>query len=194
MEKVKSAPTKHKAERARIFPLDEANMLYVYPSLAMNIGFNEALVAHRLYCLTYDSEKTIGQWIMFSTKQWEEEFPFWSKSTIQRTFQSLKDGGIITSRKLNKQEIVSMLCEKTPQRLNTDLDFYVCDWCKGETFILNEHHYPVPKESGGERVVKVCPNCHYEFHSLETLTLYSLDKKMIDDFDEVEVDNNGSNR
>ena len=169
-----------------ILIIKDNRFLYVYPSLAVNIGFNESMVAHRLYRLICESEKVIGRWIMFTTNQWEKEFPFWSRSTIQRTFQSLEDCGIVISRKLTKNEIVSMLQAKRPQQLNTDLDFYVCDWCKGETFILNEHHYPIPKESGGEQVVKVCPNCHYEFHSLETLTLYSLNQKMINEFDEVE--------
>jgi len=184
----KNELTNNKPPRARIFP-DEANMLYVYPSLAMNIGFNEALIAHRLYRLMPDANT---KWVMLTTNQWEKEFPFWSRSTVQRTFQSLENWGIVISRKLTKNEIVSMLQAKTPQQLNTDLDFYTCEWCNGETFILNEHHYPIPKENDGTETVKICPNCHCEFHGLETLILYSLDQKMINDFDDVEKVNDES--
>lgn len=41
---------------------------------------------------------------------------------------------------------------------------YVCEWCKTKTNAIQEHHYPIPKSKGGKEIVKICPNCHYEYH------------------------------
>ena len=41
---------------------------------------------------------------------------------------------------------------------------FPCDWCGCKTFALQEHHYPIPKHLGGTETVKICPNCHFEFH------------------------------
>ena len=43
----------------------------------------------------------------------------------------------------------------------------ICEWCDEESFILQEHHYPIQKKDGGKDVVKICPNCHYTFHYLK---------------------------
>ena len=45
-----------------------------------------------------------------------------------------------------------------------------CEWCGTKTFMLNSHHYPIPKSQGGKKVVHICPNCHYEFHYLSGMT------------------------
>lgn len=41
-----------------------------------------------------------------------------------------------------------------------------CDWCGCRTFALQEHHFPIPKSKGGKDIVKICPNCHYEYHKI----------------------------
>ena len=157
--------------------------LQVLPTLACRIGLNEAMVAHRLHRLIHES----GKWVMLSTEQWNNEFPFWSRSTVQRTFTSLEDQSIIISRKLTKNEIVTILSDKHEQLFRDGRFTYArCTWCNAETLTLNEHHYPIPKASGGEDIVNICPNCHCEFHSLELVTLYSLNQQLIDELDEVE--------
>lgn len=42
----------------------------------------------------------------------------------------------------------------------------ICEWCKQESYVLQEHHYPIMAKDGGTNVVKICPNCHYTFHKL----------------------------
>ena len=42
-----------------------------------------------------------------------------------------------------------------------------CEWCKGQSIVLHEHHCPTPRRFGGPDVVNICPNCHYCYHSLE---------------------------
>lgn len=41
-----------------------------------------------------------------------------------------------------------------------------CEWCGASTFALQEHHFPIPKCKGGNKTVRICPNCHYEYHAL----------------------------
>lgn len=40
----------------------------------------------------------------------------------------------------------------------------VCDWCGNKNLILHTHHYPIPKSKNGTNTVKICPNCHTNFH------------------------------
>jgi len=44
---------------------------------------------------------------------------------------------------------------------------FICDWCEKKTFVLHEHHYPIPKKFKGNKTVNICPNCHYTFHHME---------------------------
>ena len=41
-----------------------------------------------------------------------------------------------------------------------------CEWCGNESYILQQHHYPIPRSKGGTNIVNICPNCHYTYHSL----------------------------
>lgn len=43
-----------------------------------------------------------------------------------------------------------------------------CEWCGKECYILQDHHYPISHKKGGKKIVKICPNCHYTFHKLES--------------------------
>ena len=56
------------------------------------------------------------------------------------------------------------LKEKTIELSN---QWRTCEWCNNDCYILHEHHFPIPKKQGGKEIVKICPNCHYTFHSLE---------------------------
>jgi len=42
-----------------------------------------------------------------------------------------------------------------------------CSWCNKKTWLLVDHHYPVPKCKGGKSIVKICPSCHQMFHFIE---------------------------
>lgn len=43
-----------------------------------------------------------------------------------------------------------------------------CEWCGEKCYILQEHHFPISAKDGGKEIVKICPNCHYTFHKLES--------------------------
>ena len=72
--------------------------------------------------------------------------PFFSIKTIQRSLSFLLDKEIVLKSKHN--------CK------------FKCEWCGCGCNVINEHHYPIPKSMGGTKIVRICPNCHYEFHSL----------------------------
>ena len=43
----------------------------------------------------------------------------------------------------------------------------VCEWCEGRCYILESHHYPIPKREKGTEVVNICGKCHSDFHDIE---------------------------
>jgi hypothetical protein len=81
--------------------------LMVRPELAKQIGLNEAIFLQQLHCwLTSDLAKLIDErwWVYNTYTSWQEDnFPFWSLSTIKRVISKLKGLNlIITTSKYNK--------------------------------------------------------------------------------------------
>ena len=84
--------------------LIEEHPLQVLPSLAKKYGLNEAIFLQQLHYWMTD-KKTVGvtcdnrRWIKNSARQWREDnFPFWSEDTIQRTIKSLVDRRVLLTR------------------------------------------------------------------------------------------------
>ena len=89
------------------------------------------------------------------------EFLAISNRKLAHGFEKLKELGYISDSKISYEEIKEIvLKEKETAK-------YICEWCGCKCNILNEHHYPIPKSKGGTETVKICPNCHSEFHSVE---------------------------
>lgn len=78
--------------------------LQVLPSLAVNIGLNEAIVLQQIhYWQSMRKNLRDGRyWVYNSVTQWEEQFPFWSYSTIRRALASLKELGVVDTANYNK--------------------------------------------------------------------------------------------
>src|SRR5690625_5100977 len=90
------------------------NLLYVdkplviNPALAKKIGLNEAIILQQLnYWLTrtgsgvsYDGV----QWVYNTYSDWQEQAPFFSERTIQRTILKLEKIGIVRSAMLRKSK------------------------------------------------------------------------------------------
>lgn len=79
--------------------------LQVLPSLAKEIGLNEAIVVQQIHYWIRISrnEKDGFKWVYKTFAEWKEEFPFWHINTIKRTIKKLEDDEIIFSSKtLNK--------------------------------------------------------------------------------------------
>jgi hypothetical protein len=67
------------------------------PNVAAAIGVSEAIVIHRLdYWLGRTKHHFDGRaWVYNTYESWQEQFPFWSRRTIQATFRRLERLGIV---------------------------------------------------------------------------------------------------
>lgn len=80
--------------------------LQVLPKLAEKIGLNEAIILQQVhYWLNTSGKKIDGRnWIYNSYADWEEQFPFWSISTIRRTITSLENQNLLIHGNYNKMK------------------------------------------------------------------------------------------
>ncbi|HDW3275894.1 TPA: conserved phage C-terminal domain-containing protein [Enterobacter asburiae] len=82
--------------------------IVINPDLAYSIGLNEAIALQQVnYWLketTSGLERDGVRWIYNTNEQWLEQFPFWSESTLKRTFTRLKNLGVIKVEQLNKSQ------------------------------------------------------------------------------------------
>jgi hypothetical protein len=90
-----------------------------------------------------------------------------SKESISRGISLLESKGYI--KKDFDIEIVKKLKNKNFTGLG--LGNCICEWCNIKTIVLHQHHYPVTKSMGGKDTVKICPNCHHEFHFSKKIKL-----------------------
>ena len=82
--------------------------IVINPDLAFSIGLNEAIALQQVnYWLketTSGLERDGVRWIYNTNEQWLEQFPFWSESTLKRTFTRLKQLGVLKVEQLNKSQ------------------------------------------------------------------------------------------
>ncbi|MGF9979329.1 conserved phage C-terminal domain-containing protein [Viridibacillus arvi] len=78
--------------------------LQVLPSLAVKVGLNEAIVVQQIhYWIGISKNVRDGYtWVYKTFDDWQDEFPFWSKRTIERTISVLEKNGILVSASYNK--------------------------------------------------------------------------------------------
>lgn len=77
------------------------NPLVLLPSLAKNIGLNQAIVIQQIHYWLQASKTKINdkKWVYNTIDEWLEQFPFFSRSTLERTISSLvKDGFLIVEK------------------------------------------------------------------------------------------------
>jgi uncharacterized phage protein (TIGR02220 family) len=79
----------------------------VIPSLAVKIGLNEAMVLQQIhYWLGISKHDIDGRtWVYNTYEEWQKQFPFWSVSTIKRTFRSLEMMGYLLSENWNRMKM-----------------------------------------------------------------------------------------
>ena len=85
----------------------------------------------------------------------------YNKRQLKDLKKSLVNLGYLKKTKIIPDDLKKL----TIQKSHTGL---ICEWCKKECYILQKHHYPIPAREGGNKVVNICPNCHYTFHALES--------------------------
>ncbi|PEY62569.1 hypothetical protein COJ41_18485 [Bacillus thuringiensis] len=81
--------------------------LIVLPSLAVEIGLNEAIIVQQIhYWLQKSNHEYDGRkWIYNSAEEWKKQFPFWGIATIRRTFTKLENSGLLLVGNYNKLKI-----------------------------------------------------------------------------------------
>lgn len=82
--------------------------IVINPDLAYSIGLNEAIALQQVNYWLKETNSGIERdgvrWIYNTTEQWLEQFPFWSESTLKRTFTRLKTLGVLRVEQLNKSQ------------------------------------------------------------------------------------------
>lgn len=80
--------------------------LQVLPSLAREIGLNEAIMLQQMhYWLIKSSHEFEGvKWFYKTLEDWQTEFPFWSAMTIRRTLTNLEKQKVIRIGDFNKKK------------------------------------------------------------------------------------------
>lgn len=80
--------------------------LQVLPSLAREIGLNEAIMLQQMhYWLLKSSNEFEGvKWFYKTLEDWQTEFPFWSAMTIRRALTNLEKQKVIRIGNFNKKK------------------------------------------------------------------------------------------
>ena len=80
--------------------------LQVLPSLARELGLNEAIMLQQMhYWLIKSSHEFEGvKWFYKTLEDWQTEFPFWSIMTIRRTLTNLEKQKVIRIGNFNKKK------------------------------------------------------------------------------------------
>jgi len=80
--------------------LIQESPLQVLPSLAIQVGLNEAMVLQQLHfrSLISNNVRDGHKWVYKTYEKWKnEEFPFWSVDTIKRAIRRLEVKGFIVA-------------------------------------------------------------------------------------------------
>lgn len=86
--------------------LIDENPLVLLPSLAVKIGLNQAIVIQQIHYWLQASKTKINnkKWVYNTIDEWHEQFPFFSRSTLERTISSLiKDEFLIVEKLSNNK-------------------------------------------------------------------------------------------
>lgn len=83
--------------------LMDEHPLQVLPSLAVAIGLNEAIIVQQMhYWLKTSKHEHDGRrWIYNTLEQWQQQFPFFSVSTLRRTIDALRKRGVLLTGNYN---------------------------------------------------------------------------------------------
>ncbi|OQM47511.1 replication protein [Anoxybacillus sp. UARK-01] len=81
--------------------------LVILPSLAKTVGLNESIILQQLHYWLERSTHTYEgyKWVYNTYEEWQEQFPFWSESTIRRIITKLEKQGLIITGNFNRSKI-----------------------------------------------------------------------------------------
>lgn len=85
--------------------------LMVDKKLAKKIGLNQAMVLQQVHYWLENNKKANRNfhqeryWTYNTMDAWQEEFPFWSKETVRRTFDKLRKMGLLVVGNFNRYKM-----------------------------------------------------------------------------------------
>jgi hypothetical protein len=81
--------------------------LVVIPSLAVAVGLDESIVLQQLHywLLRSTNERDGRKWVYNTTKEWAQQFPFWTEEVIKRIMRSLRDKEVVITARYNEMKI-----------------------------------------------------------------------------------------
>ena len=107
--------------------LFDKHPLVINPTLASIIGLNEAIVLQQIHYwieLNKAANRNLKHghtWTFNSYENWQEQFPFWSLSTIKRLFTQLKKRKLIITANYNKLSFDQTIWYRINYRKLTDI-------------------------------------------------------------------------
>ncbi|MGP2911151.1 hypothetical protein ACTVKE_14700 [Serratia marcescens] len=82
--------------------------LVVLPELAARIGLNQAIALQQIHYWLADTASGVEyngrRWVYNTMEEWAKQFPFWSLSTVKRTFSDLERQGCIYVEQLSEDK------------------------------------------------------------------------------------------
>ena len=95
--------------------LTDKKPIVINRELAELVGLNESIVLQQINYWVEDINKKKGEqsinyqdgyyWTFNSYKEWQKQFPFWSKSTVRRTIKKLEKRKLIETANYNRMKI-----------------------------------------------------------------------------------------
>lgn len=87
--------------------LFDEHPLVIQPSVAKLLGLNEAIFLQQLNYWLQKSDHFFNghKWVYNTYQGWQEQFPFWSSSTIRRIIRKLEESGILLTANYNCSKI-----------------------------------------------------------------------------------------
>jgi len=139
--------------------------LQIIPSLAVQVGLNEAILLQQLHfrSLISQNQRDGYKWVYKTYEEWKnEEFPFWSVDTIKRTIRKLEKAGIIIST----AEYNHMKMDKTK--------WYRIDYTS--LHVLTLQNAPTTIANSAEDEMQIAPTLQGDLPSAITKELKSIKK------------------
>lgn len=154
--------------------LDESPLL-ILPSLATEIGLNEAVMLQQMHYWILKSNKYFDgkAWFYKTLEEWEQEFPFWSQSTIRRVIGSLEKMNLIlvgnfNQKKFDKTKWYTVNYERVNSPCVQNEQTYCSDWT--EACVQNEQTYTIEyTENTTENNIKNSTDCSTDKKNTEKI-------------------------
>lgn len=106
----------------------------------------------------------------------------YGEKAVNSALAYLSGEGLLCRHAPDPHSIQSALSSKAGQSLRFGKE--TCSWCGGTTFALEDHHFPVSRADGGTETVRVCANCHREYHWMMERATYGMTERLASVFAE----------